>query len=208
VRNGRIAVFTVAIAGLIAATATPCRAGSHLWRFNEIFSNVDGTVQFIELKESGGSPGEHWLDGKWVLAVGAANQFTFPADITGDTSNRHLLLATAAFAALPGAPAPDYIIADGFLPTDGDTLEYWAYVEATWTYGPVELPIDGVLSLNANHTTGVNSPTNYAGDTGTIDVGVDPVPAASAWSLAVLLLVVLAAGTVAIRKGRETGFTA
>ena len=207
-KNWKIALFTAAIAGLIAGTATPCRAGSHLWRFNEIFSNPDGTVQFIELKESGGSAGEIALNGKWVLAVGAGNQFTFPADIEGDTSNRHLLLATAAFAALPGAPAPDYIIGDGFLPTDGDTLEYWAYLKATWTYGPVELPIDGVLSLNVDHTTGVNSPTNYAGDTGSIDVGPDPIPAASAWGMAVFVLTVLAAGTVAIRKGRETGLAA
>lgn len=138
-----------------------------------------------------------------MLAVGAGNQFTFFEDLTGDTSNRHLLLATAAFAAFPGAPAPDYIIADGFLPTTGDTLEYWSYVDATWTYGPGQMPLDGVLSLNADHTTGVNSPTNYAGDTGSIDVS--PVPAVSAWGLAGLVLVVLAAGTVAIRKGRETG---
>lgn len=205
-RNWKIVLFTVAIAGLIAATATPCRAGSHLWRFNEIFSNPAGTVQFIELKESGGASAEHWLDGKWVLAVGAGNQFTFSADLVGDTSNRHLLLATAAFAALPGAPAPDYIIVDGFLPAGGDTLEYWAYKDATWTYSSGQLPFDGVLSLNADHTTGVNSPTNYAGDTGSIDVG--PVPAASSWGLAVLLLIVLAAGTVVIRKGRETGLAA
>ena len=204
--NWNIALFMVAITGLIAAIATPCRAGSHLWRFNEIFSNAAGTVQFIELKESGGASAEHWLDGKWVLAVRADNQFTFFEDLTGDTSNRHLLLATAAFAALPGAPAPDYIITDGFLPASGDTLEYWAYADATWTYGPGTLPLDGVLSLNADHTTGVNSPTNYAGETGSIDVS--PVPAASAWGLAVLVLVVLAAGTVTIRNGRETAAAA
>lgn len=202
-RIRRTVRFRVAIVGLLGATATPCLAGSHLWRFNEIFSNPNGTVQFIELKESLGASEEHWLLNKWVLAVGADNKFTFPADLEGDTANRHLLLATARFAALPGAPTPDYIIVDGFLPTNGETLEYWSYVKATWSYGPSQLPLDGVLSLNADHTTGVNSPTNYAGDTGSIDVA--PVPAASAWGLAVLLLVVLAGGTVAIRKGCETG---
>ena len=204
-KNRKIALLIAVVAGLIAATATPCRAASHLWRFHEIFSNPDGTVQFIELKESLGASGEIFISGKWVLAVGAGSQFTFPEDLTGDTSNRHLLLATAAFAALPGAPAPDYIIIDGFLPLDGDTLEYWMYASATWSYGPSELPIDGVLSLHVDHTTAVNSPTNYAGDTGSIDVGVNPIPAASTWGTAFLVLAILAAGTVAVRKRWETG---
>ena len=113
-----------------------------------------------------------------------------------------LSMATAAFASLPGAPAPDYIIEDGFLPTNGDTLEYWSYIQATWTYGPTQMPLDGVRSLNADHTTGANSPTNYAGDTGSIDV--TPIPAASTWGLVTLVLAVLAAGTMALRARRET----
>ena len=40
------------------------------------------------------------------------------------TSDKYLLLGTAAFAALPGAPAPDYIIVDNFFDTVEDTIWY------------------------------------------------------------------------------------
>jgi len=156
-------------AGILLVTmalAPGAEAASHQWRFNELFSNADGTVQFIEMKECCGFTAEHELGGKWILAVGAENQFDFRGDLTGDTSNRHLLLATQGFADLPGAPTPDIIIPDGFLPVESETLEYWLYNQATFSYD--SLPTDGVTSLNADHTTGLNSPTNYAGDSGSV----------------------------------------
>jgi serralysin len=145
-------------------------AGSHLWRFNEVFSNADGTVQFIEMQECCGSTIERALGDKWILAVGADHQYTFPNNISGDTSHKYLLLATQGYADLPGVPVPDFIIPDGFLPVDGETLEYWLYSAATWTYGP--LPTDGVTSMQQDGSTDVNSPTNYAGETGMVDLTV------------------------------------
>ncbi len=159
--------LAVALSALLAGAA-PVSAASHLWRFNEIYSNADGTIQFIEMKECCGGVAEWGLGEKWVLAVNAGNQFIFPENLSGDTAFQHLLLATAGFAALPGVPKPDFIIQDGFLPFDGDTLEYWLYPAATWSYAEGELPLDGILSLNVDHTTGVNSPTNFAGETGSV----------------------------------------
>lgn len=159
--------FGVALSALLAGAA-PVSAASHLWRFNEIYSNSDGTIQFIEMKECCGASSEWGLSGKWILAVNAGNQFFFDENLSGDTANRHLLIATAGFAALSGVPEPDFIMADGFLPFDGDTLEYWLYLPPTWSYGKGDLPLDGIMSLNEDLTTGVNSPTNYAGDTGSV----------------------------------------
>ena len=162
----------VVLSALVAGAA-PVSAASHLWRFNEIYSNADGTIQFIEMKECCGAGSEWALNGKWILAVNAGNQFFFDENLTGDTAFKHVLLATEGFAALSGVPKPDFIIPDAFLPFDGDTLEYWLYGDATWSYAKGQLPLDGILSLNVDYTTDVNSPTNFAGDTGSVKLPGD-----------------------------------
>lgn len=173
-------LFVLGCAGVTAAAlwSSPATAASHQWRFNEIFSNHDGTVQFIEMKECCGFVAETQLHGKWILLVDAANQFDFPYNLNGNTANRHLLLATQGFADLPEAPTPDFIIPDNFLPLGDDTLQYWFYDNATWSYSG--LPLDGRTSLGQDGSTPINSPTNYAGETGSIDVAV-PVLQAT-WS--------------------------
>ena len=49
-------------------------------------------------------------------------------------------------------------------------MEYWFYSAANWGFSDGQLPMDGVSSLNPDWTTGTNSPTNFAGETGSIDV--------------------------------------
>lgn len=142
--------------------------GSHLWVVNEIFSNADGTVQFIELKECCGASFETGLAGKHVFSI--ANSFIFPANLTGDTANRHLLLGTAAFAAQPGAPTPDHIIQDNFFATGTDSIRWFVYSAPTLTFFPGDLPMDGLLSLNQDLSTSPNSPTNYSDQTGQINL--------------------------------------
>ncbi|MFP6607219.1 MAG: hypothetical protein VCC19_11635, partial [Myxococcota bacterium] len=38
--------------------AGPALAGIHTWDVNEVFSNADGTIQFVELWEAAGGAGE------------------------------------------------------------------------------------------------------------------------------------------------------
>jgi len=196
--------LTVAItACAVALSATDAQAGSHLWRFNEIFSNADGTIQFIELHECCGSNAEVNLAGKWVLSDATGHQFFFPENLTPPTANKHLLLATAGFAALPGAPTPDYIIIDSFLTLGADTLRYWSYSAATMPYADGDLPSDGTMSLAVDGTVAVNSPTNYAGQTGSVNAGPMPIPTVSQWGFVTLALAVLAAGTIVfVRRSR------
>jgi hypothetical protein len=158
-----------ALLGIAAsiAIASPASAGSHLWDFWEIFSNPDGTVQFIELHISTNANQEIGLAGKKVTSQATGKVFTFPSNLVPPTGFKYLLLATSGFAALPGAPTPDYIIPDHFFSTTGDTLKYHVYDTITFTSGQV--PTDCVHSLNRNHTTGLNTPTNYAGATGSVD---------------------------------------
>lgn len=151
-------------------------AGGHTWRVNEIFSNADGTIQFIEVKESLGGAGETATAGHNVTSN--TRSFTITSNVTAPTSFRTLLLATPGFVGLPGAPTPDYVFPAGsvpFLSTAGDTIRYVPY--CTYTFGAGILPTDGVNSITINTheahaiTIGPNSPTNYAGQTGSINVG-------------------------------------
>jgi len=160
---------------VVMLVAAPTLGASHLWRFNEVFSNADGTVQFVELLECCGAQNETVLGGKWILSDTTGVQFDFPADLpcTDCTANQNLLLGTAAFAALPGAPTPDFIIPEGLLDTDADRLTYWMYPAAfmEWTGGAV--PTGGIDALRIDGSTGVNSPTNFAGQTGSVVASCD-----------------------------------
>lgn len=171
VRRTRLPLAAIGYALTLGLTA-PAMAASHLWRFNEIFTNANGTVQFIELVECCGAPNETFIKDKWVRGDLSNKQYTFPTDLIPPTTNKHLLLATSGFAALAGAPTPDYIIPANFLRMNGDTLRYYVYPDATMTYGAGQLPTNGVHSLNIGGTTGLNSPTNYDGDSGSVNAGV------------------------------------
>lgn len=157
-------------------------AGSHLWKINEVFSNASGTIQFIELKECCGGPGENFLNGYLVTSLATGKVFTFPADLVGSTANQHMLLATAAFAAMPGAPTPDYIMLPNFIGMSGDTLRYHPSGNYdTFTFGAGAMPTNGTMAIHMTnyntHTfiTAVNSPTNRAGQTGSIAAGCTDV---------------------------------
>ncbi len=151
----------------------PALGGSHLWVINEIFSNADGTIQFIEMKECCGADDEINLFGKWVLSEATQSQLFFPENLPPDsTANKHLLLATPCFAALPGAPTPDYIIDENFLDLVEDKLTYFIYSAATLEFGPPDLPTlptDGIHSLHRDGKTPVNSPTNFDDETGSVE---------------------------------------
>ena len=190
---------------LLAGTA---QAGSHTWEVNELFSSADGTIQFIELFESLGASKEVAVPGHTISSD--ANAFTLVGEtLVPPTSNKFLLIATQAFADLPNAPTPDYIIPAGVLPfffsLTGDSVAYEPW--DTVTFGAGELPTDGIRSLNFEGTTGddgitgVNSPTNYAGETGSVDVSVPPdVPAASSWGLAIMGIMITIAATLIVAR--------
>lgn len=195
-----------------ACGATAARAGSHLWEINEIFSNDDGTIQFIELKEPTGANFEVALNGHDLISVGTGHVYHITQNLVPPTGFKHLLFGTPAFAALPGAPTPDYIIPPNFFVVSADTIEWEPNLNYdTFTFTAGQLPIDGVHSIHITNynldtfVTGINSPTNYGGDTGTINAG-PAVPAMSTWGLVVAALAVATAGSMMTRKsGRAIG---
>ena len=190
------------IASLVAGsfTSRPEPPASHLWVINELFSDPGGTVQFIEMWECCGSAFETHLTGKSVFSDATGNSYTFSSDVVGNTAHRYLLLGTATFAALPGAPTPDAIIPDQFFSINGDTIRWHVYPNATLTFGPGVLPVNGLLSLNKDGTTGVNTPTNFAGQTGTVNISTTPAMPA-VW-FAALVVSALLAGALVLRSTR------
>lgn len=140
-------------------------AAFHLWTMTELYSNADGSVQFLELRALTG--GQQFLDDHVLSTTsgGVTRTFTFPTALPGDTSNRSMLIGTAGFAAL-GVVQPDYFVPNGFFFQGGGSISF-AEGSDLWTHGA--LP-GGVQSLNRNGSIGTNSPLNFAGATGSINV--------------------------------------
>ena len=162
------------LAAVLVAVAAP-QAGAvfHLWVMNELYSNADGSVQFLEMTAAAG--GQQFLAGHVLEArgCGASRFFTFPASLPGDTSGRRMLIGTQGFAAL-GVVTPDYTVPNNFFCPTGGTIDF-AHTADLWNHGAI--PADGTLSLNRDGSTATNSPRNFAGQTGTV-VLTTPAPPA------------------------------
>jgi hypothetical protein len=192
----------IVLNALLLAAAGPAFAGAHTWDVNEVFSNADGTIQFVELREAGGGAGETGVPGQTLSSDTQSVSPIGGGPLGGSTANKYFLIATAAFAALPGAPTPDAIIPAPSVPffdTGGDTVDYGPYDSLAFA----SAPINGILSLNRDLTTGTNSPTNYAGATGSVNAsGPAPLPALNEWGMLLVVAVLLLAGGAVVLRSR------
>ncbi len=178
---------------LLAASAA--FATYHTFRIEQLYSNADGTVQFIVMHEGSNANGENLWAGHAIASTraGVTRTYPFPNDLPGGsmddygygyvnmpspTANRRVLIATQGFAAL-NLVAPDYVIPNGFLATDGGTLNY-ADID---TLPYPALPTDGVHAIDRNGVAIPNLATNFAGQTGSV-APAQPgfVPVAGLWA--------------------------
>ena len=152
----------------LALLVQSARADFHDWAIAEIYSNADGSVQFIEL--SCPNSGENFLGGEriWCTSANRTNIFIFIGDLSGDTEDRKLLLATPGFASLPGGIVPNYTIPTNFLILGSGRLNYANVDILNYT----DLPSNGTASLVRSGsrfvTAATNSPENFAGARGSI----------------------------------------
>ena len=122
VRTRATCLLITAVTGLLLANLAG--AASHLWRFSEFYSSPDQTVQFIEMKEIGGSDNELRIANHWF----ATNSYNLDhsellgSDLEPPTANQKFLVGTESYAALPGVPQPDYVLPDGIIDPSGDTV--------------------------------------------------------------------------------------
>ena len=153
----------------LALLAPLAQASFHTFRIEQLYTNADGTVQFVVLRESAGADGEHVWGGRTLITTGAAGtrQIAFPANLPSTaTAGTRVLVATPAFAAL-GIVAPDYSIPANFLPLGGGTINF-AGVDQ-FAFGA--LPTDGVMALTRAGFPMQNLATNFAGATGSVTAG-------------------------------------
>ena len=163
---------------LLLGVAGSAQAAFHLWKIDEIYSNADGSVQFVELAALSG--GQQFLAGQTITSeqIGASTRsFQFPANLPGDTANKTFLIGTQGYAAL-GIAAPDYIVPNGFLFTTNGTVNFAGGVHVV-SYA--SLPTTGGLSINASGATAANSPKNFAGATGSIPAATTPLNYSDMW---------------------------
>jgi len=89
---------------IVSQTITLAHASFHLFRIDQIYSNADGSVQYVVMRESTGSNGENFWAGlqfRTTNAAGVIKTFTVPSNLpSSSTASRSVLLATAGFAAL------------------------------------------------------------------------------------------------------------
>jgi hypothetical protein len=176
--------------------ATSAHAGHHSWDLTEAFSNASGTVQYVEIfcpvnGEAGLGP---------FTLTSTTNTLNFVTNLGGATQNTWVLVATSNFASLSGGIAPDYIVPANFFPAAGGTFNYAGGADI-WNYPAV--PTDGVNALQRNGSSAVNSPRNFAGASGSVNLGV--LPAAPKWGIALLAgLMLFAASGLLRRRGATT----
>jgi hypothetical protein len=184
--------FAAMAASLCAAG--PASAASHLWRFHEFYSSPDRKVQFIEMHEIGGSQIETNISEHWFATDGfnQSHSQLLGSDLPFGTAFKKFLVGSESYAALDGVPEPDYVLPDGFLDPTGDTVVWWFY--QTIDIPPGVMPSDGYLSITVvdpnapTYSVGPNSPTNFAGETGSIPAAAVPSLTRLEPALAALLL--------------------
>jgi hypothetical protein len=195
-----------------ALVAQSSHATFHLFQIDEIFSDDTGNVQFVELTAL--APGQQFLSGHTIAASQGAstNTYTFLTDLPSDTNGKKLLIGTQGFAAL-GVVTPDFVVPNGFLFRPNGTVT-WGGGFDTVSYS--SLPTDGVHSIDRSGNVIVNSPTNFAGQTGSIEPLPPPppppppvvdtpsaVPALELEALFGLALVLCAVAIMKLRRSRR-----
>ncbi len=174
------ALFAGTFASALFLNAGPARAIFHTWDISEVYSNDDGSVQFIEFEETQDFDGQHFLS--FGTLTTDANAFPFTDLGSGETANKFFLVGTAAYAASAGAVAPDFVVPAQFFSVDGDTITFFPSpagpVDAV-TFTAADLPTNGLLSMSIERSplpadealpgpAAVNSPTNFAGEVGLV----------------------------------------
>ena len=164
---------------VILSLSGNAHATFHLWRITQLYSNADGTVQYVELEAM--ASGQQFLTGHAITSTqgSTTHTYTFTQPLPGDsaettgggyygggmvTSYKMMVIGSQGFAALNVVP-PDYVVPNGFFFTSNGSVN-WGDGADVFNYA--SLPTDGRLALNRNGSATTNAPTNFAGEMGTV----------------------------------------
>jgi len=145
-------VRVLAAAVLLLALTNAARAAAPSFQVDQLYSNADGSVQYVVLRETAGQNGQNAFQGLALTATQGTRTatLTFGADLPSSTTARKsVLIATAGYVALAAtqlelaAVVPDYIVPVRFLPTAGGTVQF----AGGDSFAYDALPGDGISAL-------------------------------------------------------------
>ena len=186
--NSRSFATTLVTLAFLAGASPAVHAAFHLWNVKEVFSNADGSVQFVEMFDN--NPFETAVSGFKLRSNsdGVIKEFTFPGNLV-DSTPGHMLIATSGFGSLTGGVAPTFTFDQSstaltlpfFNPNATNITFTFTGSNDTMTLTGAALPKDGIHSLTdanangspnptSNNSSGVNSPTNLLGLSGGINL--------------------------------------
>ena len=153
------------LAALAAALcALDAQAAFHRFMIDQVFSNADGTVQYVVLRETNNSNSQNAWSGRSFSttdAAGTMKQITFGANLPStNTAGQSVLIATPGFAGL-GLVTPDFMIPARFIPTEGGSVNY----AGSDTIMLPPLPRDGVTAIDRNGMLVPAMPRNFSNAT-------------------------------------------
>jgi hypothetical protein len=172
------AVAVIAVIALLAARPRPAHATFHLWEITEVYSNANGTVQYIELSTTSASQDETMGVSFTANSDGTIRSVTLDHDLgSNSTANTTFLIATGNLAALPGGIAPDFVVPCNvpFFDPDATTITLTLVGADSLTFSGTQLPTDGEMALYANAAgtllpPAANTPQNFAGTDGDLNL--------------------------------------
>jgi len=159
------------VGGAILFGLNVARATFHVWAVTELYSNADGSVQFVKLTNNSAFTTEYFLGNHVITCIGpsgVSNTFTFPTNLPAvSTLNKTFIIGTTNLASVPGGLTPDYVFTNQgpflFLNTGVTiTVGIIGSVETPAAY--TNLPTDGVSSLmglGSSLVVATNSPKNF-----------------------------------------------
>src|SRR5438552_4292211 len=156
-------------AACLAATmllfSSAALAAFHLYTIQQVYSNADGTIQFVVVGTSFNGENVWSLGGRLSSTdSGGTRSIRFTQDLpSASTAGTRVLIATQGFADL-GIVTPDFIIPNHFIATGSGSV---TYVNSTLSY-PGGLPTDGISALNIAGMQVPNVATNFAGESASV----------------------------------------
>ncbi len=164
----------IALAVAVLYSVGPADAAQHFWDLNEVYSNSDGSVQFVEMFANFNN--QQFLTNHQLTSTGSAD-FVFPRSSPAPTANHNLLIATGPISGV----SPDFTLPANFLNSGIGNVLRFTNPGASTTWDSINLdslPTDDTMSLDAIFNNGNNpgafainaqaTPTNYAGQTATL----------------------------------------
>jgi hypothetical protein len=141
------------LTAVVAVALTATAAAQSTFRVSQVFSNLDGSIQYVSLTETAGLDNQGMFKGLTltITHAGVAKQFTF-YDNLATFRTAHLTIVVAATPDVVPAPSipdntgnyivqghPDFVVPARFVPGDGGTIDFAGFDQMSYP----ALPADG-----------------------------------------------------------------